>query len=315
MLSRRNLIRSLPAAAAAFCSCSDPPPVSRRYRAPRHPLKVVTTTTFAADLARGVGQEGVEVNCLIPHGVNPHLWKPTAPDVAAMRLADVVLFHGLGLEQELPETPETLEKFGVRAVYLTDAIPPENLISTGPDAPPDPHVWMNPLLWTHCADHACQAMAEAMPRSREYFETGAHEYKVSLRRLHERAASRLRSSGGPRRVLTSHDTLRYFAAAFGLDVRSLASARGEFPESAPQDLLDWVSGNRVSWLFYEHGSDLLQLRELFSLTLIQEHQQIFSLSLAPPNTLLTATAEPLRTDTYLDAIQWNVDVIARGAAA
>ena len=76
-----------PAAATAMPAMSDAPKV-----------KVVTTTNFAADWARIVGGDRVEVFSLLPVGGDPHSWQPGAADVARIAEADVVVSIGLGLE-------------------------------------------------------------------------------------------------------------------------------------------------------------------------------------------------------------------------
>ena len=97
MLTRRQLLRTLPLAAGALAACDRPEPAPR-YRLPKRPLEVVTSTVQTADLIRHVGGEAVNVRSLIPPQVNPHLWQPRASDLAAIQLADVFFLSGLGLE-------------------------------------------------------------------------------------------------------------------------------------------------------------------------------------------------------------------------
>ncbi len=87
-----------PAATAA-------PPAAPPTAAPAQPamsdapkVQVVTTTNFAADWARIVGGDRVEVFSLLPVGADPHSWQPGAADVARLAKADVVVSIGLGLE-------------------------------------------------------------------------------------------------------------------------------------------------------------------------------------------------------------------------
>ena len=63
-------------------------------------LSVVTTSNIAADWARNVGGDRVEVKGLLPVGTDPHSYQPGARDVADIAAADLVLTIGLGLEDE-----------------------------------------------------------------------------------------------------------------------------------------------------------------------------------------------------------------------
>ena len=63
-------------------------------------LSVVATSNIAADWARNVGGDRVEVTGLLPIGTDPHSYQPGARDVADIAAADLVLTIGLSLEDE-----------------------------------------------------------------------------------------------------------------------------------------------------------------------------------------------------------------------
>lgn len=63
-------------------------------------LSVVATSNIAADWARNVGGDRVEVKALLPVGADPHSHQPGARDVADIASADLVLTIGLSLEDE-----------------------------------------------------------------------------------------------------------------------------------------------------------------------------------------------------------------------
>src|SRR5690348_4690289 len=54
------------------------------------PLKVTCTTGMVADLVKNVGGEQVQVTQLMGAGVDPHLYKTSPGDVAALDAADAV---------------------------------------------------------------------------------------------------------------------------------------------------------------------------------------------------------------------------------
>ncbi len=63
-------------------------------------LSVVATSNIAADWARNVGGDRVEVKGLLPIAQDPHSYQPGARDVADIAAADLVLTIGLSLEDE-----------------------------------------------------------------------------------------------------------------------------------------------------------------------------------------------------------------------
>lgn len=70
------------------------------------PLKVVTTTTIIADVAKNVGGNLVDVESLVLPDADVHAFQPSPSDVALVAEADVVLVNGAGLESFLGDLVE-----------------------------------------------------------------------------------------------------------------------------------------------------------------------------------------------------------------
>ena len=106
-------------------------------------LRVVATLAPFADWARQVGGERVSVTQLVPTGVDPRTWEPSATDLQHLSEADVVLFNGLGLEPwlELGDRAERPDRFrgtrdrsgaGVWSIRCTTATHQEQGSATRP---------------------------------------------------------------------------------------------------------------------------------------------------------------------------------------
>ena len=61
-------------------------------------LKIIASFFPLYDFARHVGSDRAEVTSLIPIGIEPHDWEPTAQNVIAVQDADMFIFNGAGLE-------------------------------------------------------------------------------------------------------------------------------------------------------------------------------------------------------------------------
>jgi manganese/zinc/iron transport system substrate-binding protein len=83
--------------ATAVAGCAAPPasgaPVVDRQ------VRVTTTTNFITDAVARVGGEHVVVTGLMGPGVDPHLFRASARDVATLRDADLILYGGLQLRR------------------------------------------------------------------------------------------------------------------------------------------------------------------------------------------------------------------------
>lgn len=68
------------------------------------PLKVLAVETFLAEIAQNVAGERVEVESLIPLGLDPHVFEPTPQDVLKIAESQVLIVNGAGFESWLEET-------------------------------------------------------------------------------------------------------------------------------------------------------------------------------------------------------------------
>ena len=65
------------------------------------PVNVVATTGMITDIAAIVGGDRVQVTGLMGPGVDPHLYKATESNVAALQNADIIFYNGLHLEAQM----------------------------------------------------------------------------------------------------------------------------------------------------------------------------------------------------------------------
>ena len=111
--------------------------------------RIVATTGQVADLARNVAGERAEVTGLLGEGVDPHLYKLTRSDIAALMGADVVLYSGLLLEGKMTDALVRVATAGKVVYPVTEALDegadllePEQFAGHY-----DPHIWMHDRLW------------------------------------------------------------------------------------------------------------------------------------------------------------------------
>jgi manganese/zinc/iron transport system substrate-binding protein len=306
MQTRRQLLRTLPLAAGALVACDQQEPAPR-YRLPKRPLEVVTSTVQAADLIRHVGSEAVNVRSLIPPQVNPHLWQPLAADLAAIQLADVFFLNGLGLESRFTLDLEQLRQQGLFVGVLANGLLEEDILLR-PDGKPDPHFWMDPRLWGKAAQAAAAVLSAAAPSAKVWFSDRSHEYVTDLEKFHVDTARPLAEiPPWARFLLSSHDTMLYFGKAYGLGVRSLATAGGEASPEASAELVAWLGEHNVRSLFREQLADLETIRRLARPLMLNSDSMVFSLSLALPGTRLPGISSELAVDSYLPAMRYTIE--------
>ena len=308
MLTRRRLLRTLPIAAGALWGCDQKTPPSR-YRLPKKPLIVVTSTVHAADLLRAVGGEAVKVTSLIPPQANPHLWQPIAADYGLLQLADAFFLSGLGLESRFTADLEVLRGRGLPVGVLANGLTDDDVL-TRPDGSSDPHFWMDPRLWAKAAYEAGSVLSTVYPKAARWFEDRAHEYADSLDQLHRYATREFSDVPERARVLfSSHDSMAYFGTAYQLRTRSFANSAGQAPAQTSPELLAWLHENAVKTLFREHFVEASTMRDLTRPLNLFSESEIFSLSLAAPGTVVVGIASELAVSSCLPALRFTVDTI------
>nr|WP_245415071.1 metal ABC transporter substrate-binding protein [Aureimonas flava] len=178
-------------------------------------LKVATTFTVIADMARNVVGDKAEVVSITKPGAEIHNYQPTPRDILSVRDADLVLWNGLGLElwferffAQLGDKPSAV---------LTDGIEPI-LIGEGPyEGRPNPHAWMSPTLALRYVDNIRDALAAQDPANAATYAANAGRYKGEIMASVEPARAALAAlPEGHRWLVSSEGAFSYMARDFGL---------------------------------------------------------------------------------------------------
>ncbi|WP_416916076.1 MAG: metal ABC transporter solute-binding protein, Zn/Mn family [Roseicyclus sp.] len=273
-------------------------------------LNVIATTGMIADAARSVGGDLVSVTALMGPGVDPHSYRQTRSDIVATAQADLVLWNGLYLEAQLEEF--LLELGETRPVVaVAEAIPDTQLIGSEEyEGRFDPHVWMNPNLWSRVVMATRDAMIETAPEQADVFTANAAAHLAELSELAVYSQSVLASIPADSRVLvTAHDAFNYFGAAYGFEVVGIQgiSTESEAGLQRISELVDMLVARDIRAVFVESSVSDRNIRALIEGAAAQGHEvviggELYSDAMGAPGTY---------EGTYLGMIDHNVTTIAR----
>jgi len=141
-------------------------------------LRVVTTFTVIADMARNVAGDGVDVVSVTKPGAEIHGYEPTPQDIVGASDADLILWNGLGLERWFEQFLGNLGD--VPSATLTDGIDPISIAGGDYEGKPNPHAWMsldNALIYI---DNISKALSDADPANAATYVANATAYKAKL---------------------------------------------------------------------------------------------------------------------------------------
>ncbi len=104
------------------------------------------------------------------------------------------------------------------------------------------------------------ALTEAIPKLAGYLEPQSHKMKLELEAAHADQKKKMGAlQESDRFLFASHDSMAYYARAYGLQARALTTVGGELPKTAPATLTEWIRSHRVRSLFRESFTDPLPL--------------------------------------------------------
>ena len=170
---------------------------------------VVATTTQVAGLVQLVGGKRVEVEGMLRPGADPHDYEPRPSDVAAVADADVVFRSGGEVDEWLDDV---IGNAGGDAEVVT-------LLGSVERQGDDPHWWQDPRNAVLAVEAIRARLARVDPAGRRAYERNAERAVIRLRSLdREIAACVERVPRAKRKIVTTHDSLGYFARRYGIEV-------------------------------------------------------------------------------------------------
>jgi ABC-type Zn uptake system ZnuABC Zn-binding protein ZnuA len=213
---------------------------------------VVATTVQITALAHEVGGDLIDLHGIIPAGADPHEFEPVASDLKSVEDADVILRHGMGLDEWLDDT---LSAGHIQAVTVTDGITPLQGEEEG-EVKDDPHVWHDPDNDKIMVNNIAAALDAADPANKATYDANAAAYNQKLDQTKVQVQAIINEIPEEnRKLVTNHDAFGYFANAFGLTiVGAVIPSISTGSEPSAQDtaaLLDLIEREHVKAIFAE----------------------------------------------------------------
>ena len=179
-------------------------------------LKVVTTFTVLADMARNVAGDAADVVSVTKPGAEIHGYEPTPGDLVAASDADLVLWNGLGLEAWFEQFLRNLGD--VPSATLSDGVEPIPIGSGEYEGRPNPHAWMGLESALIYVDNIAAALSGADPANAAAYAANADAYKAELRATLEPLRDALAAVPEEDRwLVTCEGAFSYLARDLGLE--------------------------------------------------------------------------------------------------
>ena len=218
-------------------------------------VKVIATTSVLGDVVGRIGGAAIDLDVMIPPGLDPHDFAPSAQQVAAISSADLIVANGLGLEEGLEDVLAQARSEGIPVIEVGEEVDPLPSGDSGDESGAfDPHFWQDPLRMRSAADVIA---AELETAGVAEAAGNASEYRAEIDATHAEIEALVEAIPRQDRMLvTNHDAFAYFADRYGFEIIGTIIPGGSTlaePSSAEMaQLVDTIRSRNVTAIFVEN---------------------------------------------------------------
>ncbi|MGG0669796.1 metal ABC transporter solute-binding protein, Zn/Mn family [Sporosarcina koreensis] len=272
-------------------------------------LKVVTSFTIIADMAREIGGDLVEVYNLVPTGTDPHEYEPLPDDIKAATDADVLFYNGLNLEGGKKgwffKMIDTVNQKDENVFSLTERVEPMYL--TGDDGREEeinPHAFIDPAVGVKMAEDMRDILVKKHPSKSDEIQQRGDAYVQRLKELDTEYEERIKDIPEKKRTLvTSERAFQYMTSHYGLKEAYIWEIDTEENGSPTQikNLVNFIKTHEVPVLFIESNVDPRPMETVANETGVPvAEKKIYSDEIGKPGD---------EVDTYVKYLKYNIDLI------
>ncbi|SNX53292.1 metal ABC transporter substrate-binding protein [Thermoanaerobacterium sp. RBIITD] len=213
----------------------------------KKPQKSIVYASFYPiyDLTKKIGGDKINVNNIIPPGVEPHDWEPTTKQVADISKASLVIYLGLGMDSWISKIEASTS--GPKFIEVSKDI---NTIKQGNTI--NPHVWLSPKESLILAKNIKDALVTNDNKNKDYYEKNYEGLKKTLTQLDNEYVSRLKNTK-LKTFVVYHSAFDYIARDYGLKQVSVVGMSEEAEASPAKiaDVIKLVKENNLKYIFTE----------------------------------------------------------------
>jgi manganese/iron transport system substrate-binding protein len=220
---------------------------------------VVATNTVLCNLTEQIAGDTVALTCLLDYGQDPHVYRPSPSDRAAIDDADLIFYGGYEFEPAVIGLIQATSNPAPQIAVFEEAVP-NPIMAQGHSHDhgeaghghddehshdhdhghdhgeadhgheetaalmPDPHVWQNAANNAAIVSVLVEHLNAAAPDNAEQYSQRGSELQAQFAQLDQWIQAQVTTvPAGNRSLVTTHDAFRYFADAYGFEVGGVLS--------------------------------------------------------------------------------------------
>jgi zinc transport system substrate-binding protein len=205
------------------------------------------------EFAQQVGQDKINVQLLVPEGVEPHDWEPTIQDVQLIQKSDFIIINGFGFENWV----ESLGEMNYQGNVIDSS---KKIIKQNDEKSAlfnnDPHIWLNPILAKTQVQTIADEFSKSDPQNKKFYQKNAQNYMIELDKLDSKIRNDLSTCSQD--FIAFHDAFSYFAYEYNLHQHTILSSNNPHSEPTAKTLENVINTAReleINIIFTEDTID------------------------------------------------------------
>ena len=215
-------------------------------------LKVVTTFTVLADMARNVAGDAADVESITRPGAEIHGYQPTPRDLIRAQGAGLILWNGMNLELWFEQFLANMRN--VPSATLSEGVEPLPIREGNYEGKPNPHAWMSAENAMIYIDNIRDALSKQDPDNAAVYAANAKAYKAKVEEVMAPVKAELAAVPEDQRWLASCEgAFSYLARDLGLEEAYLWPINAD-QTGTPQQvrrMIDAVRDHKIPAVFCE----------------------------------------------------------------
>ena len=284
-------------------------------------INVVATTPMIGEFVNQIGGDSINLTVLMPPEANPHTYEPAPQDAGTIADADLVFYTGLMYEPApLIELLENSVCGSEALAEVGESVFPIEFKEGGHDdhddhgekghddhdeeghddhdeegheghghGAYDPHFWFDPNRVAYAAEFIESKLIERDPSNTASYQAAGDAYTTELSGLIGQVSQLIGSIPSQnRKLITTHESLGYLEAKFGLEVLSTIipdlDSSNEITPAQLVGVIDVIEDNNVKVIFIEAEAPSVYAETIVAETGIKAVEGLWVETLKPGQT-------------------------------
>ena len=281
-------------------------------------INVVATTPMIGEFVSNVGGDNINLTVLMPPEADPHTYEPAPQDAGTIADADLVFYTGLTYEPApLVELLENSVCGSEALAEVGESVFPIEFKEGGHDdhdeeghddhdeeghddhdeegheghghGAYDPHFWFDPNRVVYASEFIESKLIELDPSNAASYQAAGDAYATELSSLTTQVSQLIGSIPSQnRKLITTHESLGYLEAKFGLEVLSTIipdlDSSNEITPAQLVGVIDVIEDNNVKVIFIEAEAPSVYAETIVAETGIKAVEGLWVETLKPGQT-------------------------------